>query len=84
MKVKKVLCSKALTGFYMDDKEAIKVILGGLGQVGYVANSPYTVCGDSYSAGRLYDKIGDTAKGTVLYVLPQGVLCYVAEGLLEG
>lgn len=66
------------------DKEAIKVILGGLGQVGYVANSPYTVCGDSYSAGRLYDKIGDTAKGTVLYVLPQGVLCYVAEGLLEG
>ena len=24
MKVKKVLCSKALTGFYMDDKEAIK------------------------------------------------------------
>ena len=66
------------------DKEAIKVILGGLGQVGYVANSTYTVCGDSYSAGRLYDKIGDTAKGTVLYVLPQGVLCYVAEGLLEG
>ena len=24
MKVKKVLCSEALTGFYMDDKEAIK------------------------------------------------------------
>ena len=31
--------------------------------------------GESYSAGRLYDKIGDTAKGTVLYVLPKGVLC---------
>lgn len=27
------------------------------------------------SAGRMYDKIGDTAEGTVLYVLPRGVLC---------
>lgn len=57
------------------DKEAIKVELPGLGLIGYVANSPYTVVGDSYSAGRLYDKIGDTATGTVLYVLPEGVLC---------
>ena len=61
------------------DKEAIRVELEGLGLVGYVANSPYTVLGDSYSAGRLYDKIGDTAEGTVLYVLPRGVLCYVNE-----
>ena len=38
-----------------------------------------TELGDSYSAGRLYDKIGDTAEGTVLYVLPRGVLCYVNE-----
>ena len=57
------------------DKEAIKVEMDGLGLVGYVANSPYTVLGESYSTGRLYDKIGDTAKGTVLYVLPKGVLC---------
>lgn len=34
-----------------------------------------TVVGESYSAGRLYDKIGDEATGTVLYVLPKGVLC---------
>lgn len=47
----------------------------GLGLIGYVANSPYTVVGESYSAGRLYGKIGDTATGTVLYVLPNGVLC---------
>ena len=57
------------------DKEAIKVEMPGIGHIGYVANSPYTVVGESYSAGRLYDKIGDTAKGTVLYVLPKGVLC---------
>lgn len=55
--------------------EAIKVEMPGIGHIGYVANSPYTVVGESYSAGRLYDKIGDTAKGTVLYVLPKGVLC---------
>ena len=64
-------------------KTPIKVELEGLGHVGYVANSPYTVAGESYSAGRLYDKIGDTARGTVLYVLPKGVLCYVnKESLL--
>lgn len=59
------------------DKEAIMVELPGLGLVGYVANSPRTVEGNSYSAGRLYDKIGDIAFGRVLYVLPKGVLCKV-------
>lgn len=59
------------------DSEAIKVELEGLGQIGYVANSPYTTLGNSYSAGRLYDKIGDTADGTILYVVPDGVLCYL-------
>ena len=39
------------------DKEAIRVELKGLGKIGYVANSTYTVLGDSMSAGRLYDKI---------------------------
>ena len=53
------------------DKEAIKVEMEGLGQVGYVANSVHTVRGESMSAGRLYDKIGDTAEGTVLYVLEE-------------
>lgn len=57
------------------DSEAIKVELDGLGQVGYVANSVGTVIGESMSAGRIYDKIGDTASGTVLYILPAGVLC---------
>ena len=59
------------------DKEAIRVELPGLGKIGYVANSPYTVQGESISAGRLYDKIGDTAVATVKYVLPKGILCKV-------
>lgn len=57
------------------DKEAIKVELEGLGLVGYVANSPYTVMGESVSAGRIYDRIGDEAVGVEKYVLTKGVLC---------
>ena len=59
------------------DSEAIRAELKGVGRIGYVANSPCTVLGESMSAGRLYDKIGDTARATVLYVLPHGVLCRV-------
>ena len=57
------------------DKEAIRVEMEGLGKIGYVANSTCTVLGESMSAGRLYDKIGDTAQGTVHMVLPFGILC---------
>ena len=57
------------------DKEAIKVELEGLGKIGYVANSTYSVLGDSMSAGRLYDRVGEVAYGVVKYVLSQGVLC---------
>ena len=59
------------------DKEAIRVELEGLGLVGYVANSPRTVVGESFSAGRLYDKIEDTAEGTVLFNVENGVLCCI-------
>lgn len=62
------------------DKEAILVKVEGLGDVGHVANSPYTVVGESYSAGRLYDKIDDDAEGTILYVVDKGVLCFIEEG----
>ena len=65
------------------DREAIRVEMNGLGLIGYVANSPYTVIGESYSAGRLYDKIGDVIEGTVEYVLPKGVLCYIKESKLR-
>jgi len=63
------------------DREAIKVTMEGLGLVGYVANSTFTVLGESYSAGRLYDKIGDTASGTIRYVLDKAD--YLAEHATE-
>jgi hypothetical protein len=61
------------------DREAIRAEMDGLGKIGYVANSPHTVLGESYSAGRLYDKIPEKADATVLYVLPGGVLCKLYE-----
>jgi len=57
------------------DAEAIKVMMKGVGLVGYVANSVYTVKGESRSAGRIYDHIGKKAKGTVKVVLQDGVIC---------
>ena len=59
------------------DKEAIQVKVKGLGKVGYVANSPFTVKGESMSAGRLYDKISDKAKGKVVFVVDGGVVCRI-------
>lgn len=61
------------------DSEAIKVMLPGIGQIGYVANSTHTVVGESMSAGRIYDKIGDEAFGSVMYKLPSGLLCMLDQ-----
>lgn len=61
------------------DKEAISINLPGLGKIGYVANSPYTVLGESYSAGRLYDKISEEASGKVKFKLDKGVICELME-----
>ena len=61
------------------DKEAIKVIYEGLGKIGYVANSSYTVLGDSMSAGRIYDKIGKKAKAKVVLVTEHGTICSISK-----
>lgn len=65
------------------DKEAIEVKVKGLGKVGYVANSPHTVKGESMSAGRLYDKIGDKAKGKVVFVIDSSAVCKITETGIE-
>lgn len=59
------------------DKEAIKVKMPGLGHIGYVANSVRTVIGETYSAGRVYDKIGDSARGKVLYNMESALVCEI-------
>ena len=66
------------------DKEAIMVKKEGLGLIGYVANSTYTVIGESMSAGRLYDKIGKKATAKVVMLTNAGVICKICKkSLLE-
>lgn len=62
------------------DKEAIAVTMPGLSRIGYVANSTYTVKGESWSAGRIYDHFGTKATGTVKVILPDGVICKLDKG----
>lgn len=61
------------------DHEAIMVKVKGLGKVGYVANSEYTVAGETMSAGRIYDKIGKKAKAKIVYLIPGGAVCKIVE-----
>ena len=61
------------------DKEAIVVRMEGLGDIGHVANSTHTVIGESMSAGRIYDKIGDTAKTKVVMVTERGTICKLCK-----
>lgn len=57
------------------DSEAIQVELPVVGKIGYVANSPHTVIGECFSAGRMYDKMKEEAIGKIVYVLDDGVVC---------
>lgn len=59
------------------DKEAIAVEVKPIGKIGYVANSYKTVIGECYSAGRLYDKIEDTATAIIEMVIPKGAIALV-------
>ena len=73
MKVKLV---KDLDNEY--DNEAIMVKMKGLGKIGYVANSTYTVLGDSMSAGRIYDKFDEKIKAKVELVTEKGVILKIS------
>ncbi len=50
------------------DETAIRVELPFIDTVGYVANSTNTVYKGTFSAGRLYDKIGDEAFAEIMFV----------------
>ena len=57
------------------DKEAIRIEYPGLNKIGYVANSPHTVLGDSLSAGHIYELFGKKTKAKVKLIVPQGAMC---------
>ncbi len=61
------------------DGEAIQVKIKGIGKCGYVANSPNTIKGESMTAGRLYDKLGNKSKGKIIFVIGSGAVCKITD-----
>lgn len=59
------------------DEDAIAVKLPYIDEIGYVANSTHTVFQGTYSASRLYDKIGDTALAEVMFITHSSVIARV-------
>ena len=59
------------------DSEAIVAELPFIDTIGYVANSVHTVYGGTVSAGRLYDKIGDYAYATTMFITHSSVIALV-------
>ena len=53
------------------DDEAIVVLRENKTKVGYVANSVHSVARGTYSAGRLYDRIGEESESIVRFVMPE-------------
>ncbi len=59
------------------DSEAIGVYLPFIDKIGNVANSVNTVYGGTQSAGRLWDKIDDTALAQVMFTTHSSVIAIV-------
>ena len=59
------------------DSEAIVVKMPYIDTVGFVANSPNTTFKGTYSAGRIYDSIGDCAYARVMFVTHSSVIALV-------
>jgi hypothetical protein len=59
------------------DGDAIAVLMPYIDTVGYVANSPNTTFKGTYSAGRIYDSIGDYAYARVMFVTHSSVIALV-------
>ena len=59
------------------DSEAIVAELPFIDTIGYVANSVHTVYEGSVSAGRLYDKIGEYAYASTMFITHSAVIAVV-------
>lgn len=70
-----VYCEKEPSNQF--DQEAIRAILPILGTVAYVANSSYTVVQGTYSAGRIYDKVGTGFYARILFRTDKQVICRI-------
>lgn len=65
------------------DKEAIQVVMPFIDKVGYVANSVKTVYAGTMSAGRIYDKIEDTAYAKIRFITHTAVIAEICQKKTE-
>ena len=68
-----IRCSKDVDNPH--DGEAMRCSLPHLGTVGYLANSPSTVAGGTYSAGRIYDRVPERFYVRVCFTTFTKVIC---------
>lgn len=61
------------------DSEAIRVELPYIDTIGYVANSINTVFDGTLSAGRVYEKIGDSAVAQVMFITHSSVIAKIID-----
>ena len=59
------------------DEDAIRVELPFIDTIGYVANSTSTVYKGTYSAGRLYDKIGNEVFAQIMFVTHSSAIALI-------
>ena len=82
-KIEKGIYSDTPSAHYLEitmKKYPYGVFTSYIGTVGYVANSTYTVYSGTYSAGRLYDKIGECACAKIILITHSSAVAEVIEG----
>ena len=60
------------------DSEAIMVLKSDFTKIGYVAKSYKTQAKGTYSAGRIYDRIGDNVKAEIMFIIHETVIARVS------
>lgn len=79
---KKLKCIKEPSNPY--DSEAIKVVLKGIGKVGYVANSPFTKATGTLGAGGIGGYVKKKFKVEVMFITSSKAICRVVDGFKKG
>ena len=59
------------------DSDAIVATLPYIGAIGYVANSVHTVVRGTFSASRVYDRLGCNATAKVMFVNGSSAICRI-------
>ena len=62
------------------DDEAIAVYKENQRKTGYVANSVHSVARGTYSAGRLYDRMGEEGECVVRFVMEDMLIAEMTDG----